>query len=384
MALELIGNAEEEAKKAQQQGASFMAPPFAAPPPSLGSGLSGATTPGVAQPGAQFMAGPVPGAMPTSAQGGFAQDGKSYNVADTSQPGALKITAPGTSPLYTNIKPEAAVAGLGNQTVGSDAEGLARMANANKIRGEMIANRDKDIPAGGYGPGILGDGGIEAANAEKTARWRQDDMIGLASRGNQGAIAAVLNANARTAEVADTNATHLQTAAMQSQAAKYGHDVTAARAAGHDQVIARGQDIGAQTEAAKLAGNPIDQQTKQLSLDAAKRVNDLHAAYQTEQDPTKRAALAEQIRVLGGKDRPASFSAIHAAGGTFVDPKNPLQVQKHPDSIIMYNTQTGEKTITTGGQAPEQPVPQGHKIVGTSGGKRVFEDAKGNRFIEGN
>jgi len=59
--------------------------------------------------GGQFITGSKPGEMPSSAQGGFTQDGKSYNVNQTSQPGISRVTASGTSPLYTNINPEMAV-----------------------------------------------------------------------------------------------------------------------------------------------------------------------------------------------------------------------------------------------------------------------------------
>jgi hypothetical protein len=40
----------------------------------------------------------------------------------------------------------------------------------------MIATRDKDIPAGGYAPAILGDPN-EALNAERTQRWRQEELM---------------------------------------------------------------------------------------------------------------------------------------------------------------------------------------------------------------
>jgi len=69
------------------------------------------------------------------------------------------------------------------------------LARENKARGEMI---DSMIKAnGGNGIAILGGDGpseTDKINAERTARWRQDDLISLAQRGNQGAIAAALHA----------------------------------------------------------------------------------------------------------------------------------------------------------------------------------------------
>lgn len=233
---------------------------------------------------AQNPFGPLPEEMPVAASaqsgksinlgpndgtgGGFTADSGSYNVNKTSQPGVQRVTGSGKSPLYTNINPISAVSGLANQSVGSDAEGLARMANENNIRGEMIANRDKDIPEGGYAAGILGDGGIAADNAEKTARWRQDELVRLASRGNQAAVAAVIGANARSNDVAGTNAANLQATEIKANADRYGHKAAAQRYAGHDNVLMRGQDITGANESernkilaksaeAKLVQHPI-------------------------------------------------------------------------------------------------------------------------------
>lgn len=208
------------------------------------------------------------GAMPDSSGGGFTQSGKSYTVNPTSQEGISKVTARGTSPLYTNINPEQAVSGMKNQMIGGDAasvnEGLSRYANANKITGEMIANRDKDIPAGGYAPGILGDGGVEAANAEKTQRWRQDDLLRLATRGNQAAIGALLNSDG-----------HRDVAAMNNETSRQNAGVAAQRESNRDQVTMRGQDLNAQNELLRLQGNPLDNQTKQLALGQAQKIAQL-------------------------------------------------------------------------------------------------------------
>jgi len=101
-------------------------------------------------------------------------------VNDTSQAGIQRVAARGTSPHYTDIKPEDAVAGLNDQRIGQPADearlGLDRYQRANDIRGQMIANRDKDIPAGGYAPVILEDPN-EALNAERTRRWRQEELM---------------------------------------------------------------------------------------------------------------------------------------------------------------------------------------------------------------
>lgn len=201
----------------------------------------------------------------------FSKDGRTYNVNPTSQTGISRVTAPGTSPLYTNINPEQAITGLKNQSIGQpadqEAQGLSRIANANKIRGEMIANRDKaeGVPAGGWAPSILGDGGIEADNAEKTARWRNDDILAHANRGNQAAIGALLNSEAQRNNAALGNETQRMNAGLAAQVA-----------GNRDNVTMRGQDLQAQSEAARIAGNPVDNQTKQLSLVQAQKMQQLY------------------------------------------------------------------------------------------------------------
>lgn len=201
----------------------------------------------------------------------FTQGGKSYTANPTGQQGILRVTAPGTSPLYTNIDPAQGVAGLKNQSIGQpadqEAQGLARIANANKIRGEMIANRDKaeGIPAGGWAPGILGDGGIEAANAEKTQRWRNDELLAKATRGNQAAIGAIVNSDSHRDVATMGNETQRQNAGLAAQVAN-----------NRDNVTMRGQDLQAQSEAARIAGNPVDSQMKQLSLVQAQKMQQLY------------------------------------------------------------------------------------------------------------
>jgi hypothetical protein len=113
--------------------------------------------------------------------GSFAENGQTYNVGATSQDNIRKVTGGKlNSPLFTNIDPSQAIAGLNDQRIGQPADearlGLDRYQRANDIRKQMIATRDKDIPAGGYAPAILGDPN-EALNAERTQRWRQEELM---------------------------------------------------------------------------------------------------------------------------------------------------------------------------------------------------------------
>ena len=133
--------------------------------------------------------------------GSFAENGQTYNVGATSQDNIRRVTGGKlNSPLFTNIDPSQAIAGLNNQMIGQPADearlGLDRYQRANDIRGQMIANRDKDIPAGGYGPGILDDPN-EALNAERTQRWRQDELMQSAKNnpGLRGVIQQLIQSN---------------------------------------------------------------------------------------------------------------------------------------------------------------------------------------------
>lgn len=255
--------------------------------------------------------------------GSFAEDGKTYNVAGTSQDNIKRVTGGNlNSPLYTNVDPSQGIAGLKNQAIGQpadqEAQGLARIANANKIRGEMIANRDKDIPAGGYGPGILGDGGIEASNAEKTARWRQDDLIAHSNRGNQATIAAALNATARSGDVAGTNATHLQTAAMQSDAAKRGHEVNAQIAAGRDNTSMRNTDVNAANDKEKngiLAAQAKmpNYSNRYITLPNKKIYNELGQVTGEEQGGIFDAATGRPVQAQGASSPKQEYDAAIAA-----------------------------------------------------------------------
>lgn len=265
-------------------------------------------------------------ATPDSSGGGFTQKGTSYNVNPSSQEGIAKITSTKTNPLYTNIRPEDATAGLKNQMVGGDAadvqQGLDRHARANAITQSII---DKQTPGG---IGILNDpNNVEAANAEKTARWRQDELLQAGKYGNRAAGDAI-QANARMA--GDQ---------LQSATTMRGQDISGG-------ITARGQDLAAQTAAKQLAvDSPLKDAQAQGILaqtDSAKMLADI-----------QRKALAGDVqaaasyRALTGKDTP-SYKAIHAAGGQTLDGKN-------PDQVFVIDERTGNARSLTGGNQQQGP-----------------------------
>lgn len=257
------------------------------------------------------------GAMPDSSGGGFVDGKTAYTVNSTSQDGISRVTASGKNPLITNIKPEAAVAGLNNQTIGQPADkesqGISRIANANRIRGEMIANRDKDIPAGGYAPGIMADPADEA-NAKLDA-MRRSSMVSNLSPSQQAEF------NMNLARLAQQD----RGQQLASDNARYAADTQASRAAAHDNVIMRGQDLNAQNELARLQGNPLDNESKRLSLSQAQQLSMLQGLVLNGKTPEEQATAAAKIRALSGKqdreDRAAKPMEI-------ADPNDPMGQRK--------------------------------------------------------
>ena len=266
------------------------------------------------------------GAMPDSSGGGFTQGKTSYNVNPSSQDGITKVTAQGKNPLYTNIKPELAVSGLKDQMIGGDSqEGIARMARANATRQEMIDAQ----PVGGGN--ILPDQNA-IDNAEKTARWRQDDLVYQARQGNQAAIASIINANSAAA----TEASRANTEA------------------GKTAVTARGQDVQAKSEAARIAGNPQEQQLKQAQTqgilaqtDSAKMLADMQKKALAG-DPQ---AMASYQAITGKKATPATDRYMTVTGGEEVGPDGMTKVKK-PSGV--FDAQTGQFVQMGGGQQAGQ------------------------------
>lgn len=387
--------------------------PFGPAVPTLGQGLTGMSS-AISGIG---VSNPPPAVMPAAPQvsGNFNVAGNEYSSAPTSQPGVQRITAPGTSPLYTNIDRGAAVAGLNDQRIGGDAaavqEGLNRYANANKIRGEMI---DAMNNSGGSGVYVLGEVApsmtqTDIDNAEKTARWRQDDLIGKLGRGHgsDAAIVAALGANARSNDVAGTNSAQLQSAKLQNQAARYGHDINAQRAAENNRVQMRGQDLTSAETAARLG---LDKEKLGILQADAARMGSRTALENTktqgEIDDQKmlreaRAGLTSAISSGDPRKIEQARTAAVAAGIKFDKPD--VSADYKPDGMGMGGTavqrsQDGSLITTRigadgkvappvriaapGATMAQKPVPPGHMVVGASGGKRVLQDASGKRFIE--
>lgn len=359
-------------------------PEYGPIPPTLGSGLSAMTQ---INPGANFMTGSAPGAAPLP-RPGFGTDG--VITADSAKAAAGNgMERPG---------------GIAGSYDGKGVNDI--LARENKARGEMI---DLSIAAnGGNGINILGDGGIEAANAEKTARWRQDDLLSKVK--NSPALASVAQGvvagnNQLAAEGMRSTAHYATEIARQGITAR-GQDLNAMSDANRNAVTMRGQDINAMSDAARLGleGKRIDV-AKTAEDRAAERWNVerpglVASAKDSETVRNARQGLMAAIESGDPKAIEKAKSAAVAAGIKFDKPNNEYvtTTDSMGTNITRTNKDTGAVDVIEGKsgkvkasipapgaqQTAQAPVPQGFTAIGTSGGKRVLQDAQGNRFVEGN
>lgn len=201
------------------------------------------------------------------------------------------------------------------------------MARENASRGEMIDNMIK--AQGGNGIGILG---VDASgmtqtdrdNAEKTARWRQDDLIAQASKGNQAAVAAALNANAQT------------------NGQQLAHDA----AISGQGITARGQDIQAKIDATRLNGNPVDNALKQAQtqgIAATTGTSNTMLDLQKKAIAGDAAALAT-LRAINGKNSDDHARYMPATKKIYNE-----MGQVIGEDIVPFDKSTGQ---SVGGSAP--------------------------------
>lgn len=273
----------------------------------------------------KFMTGKN-GAAPDSSGGGFtAPDGKSYNVNPTSQEGITKVTASGKNPLYTNIKPEDAVAGLNNQMIGGDAkgvnEGLDRFARANAITQSII---DKQ-PMGGFNS-------LSDPNAEWNAAFDQRRMI-------EGMQDAMRRAGTRTERAAIGQALNTMLTGQNQMAVEgvRGQNQQASEQ-GRNAVAMRGQDITAQNEANKLS---IDAPYRR-ALTAGQEQQNLTASVIADLQQRARAGDAkalETLRALNGKTAQATDRFMAVQGGEEIGPDGMTKI-KRPGGV--FDAQTGQ------------------------------------------
>lgn len=149
---------------------------------------------------------------------------------------------------------------------------------------------------------------------------------------------------------------------------------------GISQQNANTSDFGARSQAAERlkesarqdSANQVDVSGKKISNEASARINNLQASYMTEKDPVKRQSIADQLTALTGKTTD-KFTPVM---GKDTD-GNSTYLGAFDNRSGSYVPQVAQTQLANVGNAT---APAGMKQVGTSGGKPVYEDAKGNRF----
>lgn len=378
MAIDLTSRLDEETKKAQagQPASAAFSPAI----PTLGSGLTGIAIQPVGRPA---------GEMPVVAAPG--RDASGVITADSAQEATGK-----------DMQRSGGVAG------GIDMAGVnAIMARENKARGEMI---DLSIAAnGGNGVAVLGVDAngmtqTDRDNAEKSARWRQDDLVSQIknSPATAGAAKEIIAGDSRVAaEALRSRASYAAEIGRQGITAR-GQDLSALSDQNRNAVTMRGQDIGANTDAQRLG---IDRTRLEMAGVDQSRAADKWGiersilqgqAADSELIRGARADLSAAIASGDAAKIEAAKAKAVAAGVKFDKPNNEFtavtdsmgmnvtRTNKDTGAVDIINPKTGEvKSIAAPGQQKAAPAPAGYTVVGTSGGKRVLQDANGNRFVEG-
>ena len=120
-----------------------------------------------------------------------------------------------------------------------------------------------------------------------------------------------------------------------------------------------------------------DERLRAPQIKAAERLGQLQESYINAKTPEEQAAIASQMRAYSGKDE-ADWKVQVTPATKNVDGSTTA------GSVIRYNSRTGDVQEVSGVGGSSQSLPPGMtKQVGTAGGKPVYEDAKGNRFVGG-
>lgn len=287
------------------------------PAPST-SGITGGVQ-AVANQGVSDLAGRQAGHMIDNNLRSFEDKGNS-TVRQVGANGKIEFTNVGTE----NVTDPSKKVQVNGYDGAADNEAMAK---ANAIRQQIIDRQ----PQGGVG--ILGDGGIEAANAEKTARWREDDLIAKA------------RSNPAAGQLANTIA---QGGNQQAIEALRQQGI-----ASGNQVQMRGQDLTAQTEANRQAIESPLKRAQTEGIAAQTMSAQMIAELQQKAVNGDQQAVAT-LRALNGKNQSASDRYLTVQGGEEIGPDGMTKIKK-PGGV--FDAQTQSFIPMNGGQSGQQQAP---------------------------
>lgn len=317
-------------------------------------------------------------------------------TGESSPMGGLPKNLPDGMPL---IRPAAAATWSGrNSTVppaaaDSDPRAAAAPQTAAPAAPETVPARGGFgvIPTaygGGYSgtPGFTASGGNVSTSAELSAARQA-----AAARGDTDALAASYQAGGgtflgRTAAQDKVEALNkaalmsprggraeksfLQQAGLVAEQEGRRDAVELARSKqASDQTLQAAQTGQIEETTAGLAGQKA---TRAQQMKMLKDIADLDPA--TDPDGSRRQQMIDTyMATVHGKDIDPKYSVIEAPTGNV----NPITGQEQMQKVALAH-KTG-KIIT--GERAKGAVPPGMKMVGTSGGRPVYEDGKGKRYI---
>lgn len=133
----------------------------------------------------------------------------------------------------------------------------------------------------------------------------------------------------------------------------------------------RSDAIGSIQSGVNLEKSNIELDNAQINQQTVKQVNDLRTQLAAETDPAKRDALQKKLYAIAGKPQPKYQVVTNEVPGP-----DGIGTLKQP--YIVEETENG---VSARPLVQQSSAPPGYKQVGTSGGKPVYEDGKGKRFI---
>ena len=200
------------------------------------------------------------------------------------------------------------------------------LARENAVRQQLIDAQ----PAGGVG--ILADQNADwnaAFDRRRMAEAAADAINRSRSKSGRAAIGQFM-----TQLASGQNQMNLEALRGQNQLAAEQ---------GRNAVTMRGQDMNAQNEAARLAGNPLANELTKTQITAGQQANaktkaqsDLLAKISGETDPAKRSALIDSLLAGQGKN-PSEHRYVKVDGGEEIGPDGMTKI-KRPSGV--FDTQT--------------------------------------------
>lgn len=303
---------------------------------------------------------------------------------------AVMPSAPVTPGAQAATPDQGAVVGgmaPGSIAGATDADRLAQdnrdLVAQRELNAAKVAQQALTDPAPGMA--VIDNGG-----ADRNAAFNEGAALRTAAargswsprRGFQGDDAAVqaalapIAARARASEVAARNATETTVAGMRDRGETTRTNIRetgdSARAAATDAQRSAALDLQRQEFGLKAPGVQLDNAAKQ-------RIEAVQQEIATAKTPEARRTAAEKLAALTGKATQDQFAALELGGGQTVDASG-IAVQQ-PKTAIIYNKATGQRELVSAG-APATAAPAGMRMVGTSNGKPVYEDANGKRVTQ--